>query len=252
MTQNRFGYEWTQYSQILPLYEQQFKVWTVPMQAGDWAGLSVLDAGCGTGRNSYWPLQYGAKKVTAFDVDPRTVAVAKQNLARFPNADVQQHSIYETPWTDAFDFAFSIGVIHHLADPAKAVANLVRATKPGGRILIWVYGKEGHTLLKGLVNGIRRVTCRMPLAVLKALVYPFSFLWWAYMRFLPHSHPYMKQFKTAALWHVHSILFDQLLPEIANYWTREEAMDLFKGLPVEKVEAVWVNEGSWTVWATRK
>lgn len=248
---NRFGYEWSTYSEILPLYETQFEAWTLPITCEGWKGLSVLDAGCGTGRNSLWPLKYGAARVTAFDVDPRTVEVARRNLAQAPNAKVEQHSIYETPYRDEFDLAFSIGVIHHLADPKLAVRKLVEAVKPGGRVLIWVYGWEGYTWAKVLVNTIRRVTCRLPLPLLKVLVYPFSILWWLFMQ-LPWGHPYMKQFRGAELWHVHSILFDQLLPEIANYWTEAESKALFDGLPVESVTATWINRGSWTVVAKKK
>lgn len=251
MTENRFGYEWSRWADIDPLYERQFQEWTTPMIPADWAGLTVLDAGSGTGRNSYWPLRYGAHKVVAFDVDPRTVAVSSRNLSGFPNCEVIQCSIYETPWDGEFDIAFSIGVVHHLVRPVDAVANLVRATKPGGRVMIWVYGKEGHPTLKRVINGIRKITCRLPPPLLSALVYPLSTLWWASMRGLPTTHPYLRQFKKARLWHVHSILLDQLLPETANYWTREEVMALFHGLPVEDVNAIWVNKGSWTVWARK-
>lgn len=69
MAKNRFGYEWTRYADIIPLYERQFREWTTPMTPSDWIGLSVLDAGCGTGRNSYWPLRYGARKVVALGID---------------------------------------------------------------------------------------------------------------------------------------------------------------------------------------
>lgn len=248
---NRFGYEWSTFSEIIPLYETQFRAWTEPISPDSWKGLRVLDAGCGTGRNSIWPIQYGASAVTAFDVDPRTVDVARQNLAKYPNATVRQHSIYELPFHDEFDLAFSIGVIHHLADPRLAVRNLVEAVKPGGRVLIWVYGKEGHTTLKNIVNSIRLVTCRIPLPILNVMTYPLSFLWWVWMQ-IPSNHPYIRQFRGARLWHVHSILFDQLLPEIANYWTKDEAIALFDGLDVDGISATWVNQGSWTIVARKK
>lgn len=251
MAKNRFGYQWSRYPQIIPLYEHQFQAWTHPVQKSEWKGKTVLDAGCGIGRNSYWPIQYGVKHVVAFDEDPRTVAVAKHNLAPFVNCTVEACSIYETPWTDEFDLVMSIGVIHHLADPKKAVRNLVHAARPGGQILVWVYGKEGFTTLKAVINTVRRVTSKLPHACLTALVYPFSFLWWVYMRSMPHRHPYMKQLQSATLWHLHSILFDQLVPEIANYWSKEEALSLFEGLEVEECRAFWVNHGSWTILATK-
>lgn len=244
---NRFGYEWSRYPEIIPLYEEQFRAWTQPIPESAWKGCRVLDAGCGTGRNSLWPLKYGASEVVAFDVDPRTVDVARGNLAGKANARVIQSSIYDIPFENEFDIGFSIGVIHHLPDPKAAVERLVRAVKPGGTVLIWVYGWEGHTLAKVLVDAVRRVTCRVPLPVLNAILTPVSWLLWMGMRILPWRHPYMRQFRSASFRHVHSILFDQLLPEIAHYWKKEEALALFRDCPVRDLAATWTNRISWTV-----
>lgn len=249
---NRFGYEWSKYSRIIPLYEHQFLGWIEPLKPADFKGLRVLDGGCGTGRNSLWPAKYGASQVVAFDVDPRSVGVARNNLAPYANAKVEEHSLYDIPYENEFDLTFSIGVIHHLADPRKAVANLVKAAKPGGRTLIWVYGYEGCTAIKKVVDAVRKVTCKMPLGLLNALTMPFSFLWWTYVKVFPQKHPYHVLLKPCPYWHLHSILFDQLLPEIAFYWKKEEAVALFDGLPVEIEHVTWINKGSWTVIARKK
>jgi hypothetical protein len=58
---DRFGYEWGAYAEILPEYEEQFRRWTVHVAPGDWRDKSFLDVGCGMGRNSYWPMIYGAR-----------------------------------------------------------------------------------------------------------------------------------------------------------------------------------------------
>jgi SAM-dependent methyltransferase len=248
---NRFGYQWSKYNAIVPLYEQQFKSWIYSMQPGDFAGLQVLDAGCGAGRNSYWPLRYGAKEVVAFDVDPRTVAAARHNLAGEERARCVEASIYGIPFESEFDVVFSIGVVHHLAEPRKAMRQLVKAAKPGGKILVWVYGKEGHTFVKNLVDGVRKLTCRIPEPLLNVLVAPLSFLWYFSLKLLPTRHPYLRLLKSAPFWAIHTILFDQLVPDISNYWTQQEAVALFDGLEVENVQSGFCNEGSWTVWATR-
>lgn len=248
---NRFGFEWSKYPEIVPLYEQQFLGWVAPLGPDDFRGKRILDAGCGTGRNSWWPLQYSAAEVVAFDVDPRTVAVARKNLAARTNAKVLERSIYDLEFSNEFDLAFSIGVIHHLADPRRAIARLVEAVRPGGTVLIWVYGKAGYAWVKKLINLLRTVTSRMPLGLLRWLTYPFSLLFYLYIK-LPHRHPYLKRMRPASFWHLHSIVFDQLLPEIANYWTADEAKSLFDGLPIENVAAYDCNAGSWTVIARKK
>ena len=190
--------------------------------------------------------------MVAFDVDPRTLAVARNNLASASNARVMECSLYDMEFSNEFDIAFSIGVIHHLADPRRAVARLVEAVRPGGTALIWVYGKEGYGGVKNLINLMRRVTSHMPLGLLRLLTYPFSCLFYLYIKCLPHKHPYLTLLRPASFWHLHSIVFDQLLPEISNYWTADEAKALFDGLPVEEVTAYDCNAGSWTVMARKK
>ena len=76
---DRFGYEWEAYSEIRPEYEEQFRRWTVHLAPGDWRGRSFLDVGCGMGRNSYWPMTYGARGGVAIDVDDASLAAARKS-----------------------------------------------------------------------------------------------------------------------------------------------------------------------------
>src|SRR5262244_1071022 len=123
---DRFGYEWGRYSGIFPEYEEQFRRWTPHITPAEWRDKIVLDVGCGMGRNSYWTLQYGARSCVAIDVDRNSLHSAKRTLAPFPNAEVREMSAYEIGFTDHFDIVFSIGVIHHLGNPAAAMRNIVK------------------------------------------------------------------------------------------------------------------------------
>jgi len=132
----RFGYSWNHYSGILPEHEEQFRRWSAPLEPSDWAGKRILDGGCGIGRNTYWPMTYGAASALAIDVDQRTLRQARQNLSVFPTAEVRYQSLYEIPQKEEFDIAFSIGVVHHLEFPDRAVTSLAAAVKPGGKVLV--------------------------------------------------------------------------------------------------------------------
>src|SRR5207249_1025372 len=118
---DRFGYEWGAYAEILPEYEEQFRRWTVHLAAQDWRGVSFLDVGCGMGRNSFWPMTYGASEGCAVDIDERSLASARHNLARFPAVQIMRSSAYDLPFTARFGIVFAVGVIHHLEDPARAL-----------------------------------------------------------------------------------------------------------------------------------
>ena len=91
---DRFGYEWDSYDEILPGHEEQFRRWTAPLSPQDWQGKQVLDVGCGMGRNSFWPLTYGAAGGVAVDIDERSLESARRNLRSFPTMQVVRAS----PW----------------------------------------------------------------------------------------------------------------------------------------------------------
>src|SRR3989338_2220717 len=249
---DRFGYEWDTYQKIIPEYEMQFLKWVFTLQKKDFKGKKVLDGGCGIGRNSYWSLKYGAKEAYSFDYDIRTVNVAKSNLREFKNAKVEFGSIYEIPYKNHFDISYSIGVIHHLAEPRKAVSELVKATKKGGKVLIWVYGYEGNEWIVRYVNPIRKITSKLPLFFLHYLAYLFSIPLYAYVRLFNPKHPYFKQLAGFKFWNTHSIVFDQLIPKIANYWKKEESLSLFDNQGLINIQAERVNGNSWSVSGVKK
>lgn len=248
----RFGYEWNRYSKIIPQYEMQFLKWVFPLKKEDFRGKKVLDAGCGIGRNSYWPLVYGAKEVFAFDYDSRTVEVAKRNLAKFKNAKVFYQSIYDLKEKNKFDISFSIGVIHHLERPRLAIKKLVEATKKGGFVLIWVYGYEGNEWIVKYINPLRKITSKLPIFAAHILSYFFSIPLHIFVSIFPQKKPYLKQLSSFRFWHLHSIVFDQLIPKIANYWKKDEALSLFEGRGLKDLCAYRVNENSWTIIGRKK
>lgn len=243
----RFGYEWSEYSEILPIHREQFDRWTAPLSPDDWAGCEFLDVGCGMGRNSYWPLSYGARQGTAIDVDERSLESARRTLAKYPNAQVRKLSAYDIDYRDQFDIVFSIGVIHHLEFPDRAIQKMVSATRPGGRVLIWVYGRENNEWIVRFVDPIRkRVLSRLPIGLLHHLSLLPAFLLWVRLKAWKTRSPYLKLLATMSFRQVRSIVFDQLLPRIANYWSRAEVEALLARANLTDIKLLWVNEMSWT------
>jgi SAM-dependent methyltransferase len=236
-SQERFGYEWDKYSHMTPMYEKLFRGWVYPLQPADFAGKKVLDAGCGMGRNSYFALRYGAASVTAFDLDPRSLAAARRTLKDFPNASVSLQSIYDLSYKDEFDLAFSIGVIHHLERPQEALHNLVRALRPGGTLLVWVYGYEGNEWIVRYVNPVRKyITSRLPLPMVHLLSYFCSVPLYIFVKIFRGPSAYLRQMSAYEFWHIHSIVFDQLIPKVANYWKKGEVEALCEPLELSHLD----------------
>jgi SAM-dependent methyltransferase len=244
----RFGYSWDTYADLLPEHEDQFRRWTAPLQAEDWRGKIFLDAGCGMGRNSYWPLRDGAARCVAIDMDDRTLARARQTLKGFANAEVRRQSIYEIAEENAFDIAFSIGVVHHLADPPAAVARLARAVRPGGKVLVWLYGREGNGWIIWLFNPLRKLLfSRLPLPAVHACSWPLTSLLWLALRPNLSRSPYLRQIRGFSFKHLRAIVFDHMIPRIALYYSCAEAIALLESAGLTDVTANWTNKMSWTV-----
>ncbi|HUO00677.1 MAG TPA: class I SAM-dependent methyltransferase [Bradyrhizobium sp.] len=248
----RFGYEWNEYSEMRPEYEEQFRRWTVHLRPDDWRDKSFLDVGCGMGRNSYWPLRYGASRGVSIDVDRKSLQAARRTLVQFPNASALEASAYDIPFTDEFDIVFAIGVIHHLEHPERALRQMVRAVRPGGRVLIWVYGLENNEWIVNIIDPLRKVLfSRLPIALVHHLsVYPAVGLWCALRMGLSRIE-YFRLLRRLSFRHLRSIVFDQLLPRIANYWSRETVIKLMSDANLKGVQISWVNEMSWSAIATK-
>jgi SAM-dependent methyltransferase len=244
----RFGYEWDSYSELRPEYEVQFRGWTTHLAEADWRDLNFLDVGCGMGRNSYWPMRYGAASGVAIDVDSRSLAAARRNLADFPAVTVRQLSAYDIDYRDRFDIAFSIGVIHHLEFPERAVRAMAAAVKPGGRVLIWVYGRENNEWIVRLVDPLRKALfSRLPIALVHHLALYPSLLLWLGLRLGIGRIAYFQLLRRLPFRHLRAIVFDQMLPRIAHYWPRETAIELLRQAGLFDVQIAWVNEMSWSV-----
>ena len=216
------------------------------------AGQGFSRCRCGMGRNSYWPLKYGATGGVAVDIDERSLESARRNLKPFPGMRVMRASVYDLPFEDRFDFAFSIGVVHHLEYPQRALERMVRTVKPGGRVLIWVYGRENNRWLVSVLDPFRRVLfSRLPIGVAHHLsLYP-AVLMWLLVRLGVRPIEYFRLIRKFDFAHLRAIVFDQMLPRIAHYWPRETVARMMSEAGLVDIRLTWVNQMSWSAIGTR-
>ena len=101
------------------------------------AGGAALEMGCGRGVGAEVILDlFGVGSVDAFDLDPRMVAVARRRLVERRDRVrlwVGSGASIAAP-DETYDAVFDFGIVHHIHDWRRAVAEIARVLKPGGRL----------------------------------------------------------------------------------------------------------------------
>jgi SAM-dependent methyltransferase len=255
-TVDGFGYEWATANPLIHnkrfTSAETFLDFIAPVSETHFRGEVVLDAGCGTGRFSMLAQSFGAKLVVGVDLGS-SVDVAFTNTRKLRNVLIVQADLFELPLRQAFDYAFSVGVLHHTRDPADAFGAVLSKVKAGGSISAWIYGREGNGWVISVLNPIRRhLTSRLPHRVLLVLSYFLTALLYLPLelvyrpvgnnprlggckRFLFYFDYlyFMSQFG----FHEQAvgIVFDQLVPTIAEYIPRDEFQQWFDANGLEDV-----------------
>jgi SAM-dependent methyltransferase len=254
-TADAFGWQWQHFTEMHAEYERQFLDWIRPLQPEDFVGKRVLDAGCGIGRHAFFAARFGAAEVVALDLS-EAVETARDNLAGLDGVHVLQGDILRPPFRAGdpergFDLVYSIGVLHHLPDPRAGFLSLARLVRPGGTMLVWVYGHEGNALVRHVVEPLRRVTTRMSPSLLRAVAWPLSVVLYAAsrvvrgpLRRLP-SGVYVASLRAFSFRQVYSIGFDQLVAPSSRYIRREELAEWFAAAGLEGVQITQRNGNSW-------
>ena len=136
-------------------------------KAGAFKG-SVLEVGTGKGCFALTLAQAG-HSVVNIDISREDQAIAKLNLQYFKVdglVDLRIESAESLSFEDeSFDMIFSVNTIHHLDNPLKVVDELLRVIKPGGKIVLSDFSKQGMNLMdkihlqekKALHNGQERL-----------------------------------------------------------------------------------------------
>jgi ubiquinone/menaquinone biosynthesis C-methylase UbiE len=135
----------------------------VEMPLAELAGKEVLEIGSGAGGHSALFAAHGAR-VTAIDLTPERAQATAEKFRlmgdRAAGCAALEGDAEALPFPDArFDIVYSNGVLHHTNDTERALAEVRRVLKPGGRAVIMLYCKSSwaywinYWLCAGVLTG---------------------------------------------------------------------------------------------------
>jgi ubiquinone/menaquinone biosynthesis C-methylase UbiE len=144
-TAGGFGLEWSTFRQDsssltaaerAAMFDTYFRIF--PWDALPPASIG-MDVGCGSGR---WATLVAPRvgQLHLVDASADALAVARANLSDRANVTFHLASVSELPVADAsLDFAYSLGVLHHVPDTAGALRSIARKLKEGAPFLVYLY-----------------------------------------------------------------------------------------------------------------
>lgn len=260
-TAENFGWQWQHFVQSDELYADQLLGWLAPVTPDFFKGKVVLEGGCGKGRHTQLAAAWGAREVIGVDLSD-AVETAFAATRKLENAHIVQADIYQLPLARSFDYAFSIGVLHHLPDPRAGFRSLASKVKPGGHISAWVYGAENNEWITRFVDPLRekfssKIDRRALLQLSKvptAMLYLATKLVYGPLnrseegkRFARHLfyNDYLNAISNFGWREQHTIVFDHLVAPTSHYLRREEFEAWWQDVNAHDVKIGWHNKNSW-------
>ncbi len=97
---------------------------------------TIADLGAGTGELSA-TLSPFVRRIVAVDASTQMLTAARTRLADASNVDIRHGELESLPIANAeVDAAVMSLVLHHVAEPAKALGEAARVLRPGGRLIV--------------------------------------------------------------------------------------------------------------------
>lgn len=236
--QRSFGAEWQHFEKILPEHEGEFRQYFDVVDLEDLSGARVCDLGCGMGRWSYF-LKDTVRELVLVDFS-EAIFVARRNLRGAKNAVFIMADVTQLPFRSDFaDFAFCLGVLHHL--PLDALEQVRHLSRFAPRLLIYLYSAldsrpRFHQVLLGAVDAVRRAVSGvenpgfrtgftwaatfalyLPIIGIGALVRPLG---------LSNKVPLYEFYRGKSLNRIRQDVYDRFFTSIEQRFSREQILQL--------------------------
>ena len=185
-------------------------------------GKCILDAGCGIGRLASSISSY-AKELVALDFSGGVEEAYILNQMN-PFVHIIQGDIMHLPFRkESFDYAYSKGVLHYVADVRQCLVSLSSVVRPGGALSATIY-PEMTPRFETFNRILRKVSVKLPVA----LIYLLSFL---LIPFLSLTCRWSGMKSRPVAWNERAhMIFNWFASEFQNRASNEEMASRFRAL----------------------
>ncbi|MEK9628580.1 MAG: class I SAM-dependent methyltransferase [Nitrospinota bacterium] len=252
-TVDGFGDEWTRFDQSelsdqerKAIFESYFSVFpweTLPPSA------KGMDVGCGSGR---WAKLVAPKVGHLYCLDPSSALdVARKNLAQNNNCEFIKATVDNIPINDSsLDFAYSLGVLHHIPDTQAGIDACVRKLKPGAPFLLYLYYAFDNkpiwfNFFWQLSDLLRKVISRLPhdlryftSQIFAILVYlPLAKLSWAFekMGFKVENFP-LSAYRNLSFYTMRTDALDRFGTRLEKRFTQNQIQAMMENSGLERIK----------------
>jgi SAM-dependent methyltransferase len=236
-TQFTFGTQWNKFDTLQPEHDREFQEYFDLIGLGDLKNCDAVDFGCGMGRWSFMISNY-CRNIVLTDFS-EAIFAARRLLKSKPNAVFVMADIHNLPFAnDCADFAFSLGVLHHM--PTDCLKEVIGLKRIAPKLLIYLYYALDNrpfyfgtlfqlmNVLRRRVGGMRNESLReffvtgmtaivyMPLIWLATVLRPFR---------LDHYVP-LHTYQGKSFYRIRQDAYDKLLTRVEQRVSRAEVMTL--------------------------
>ena len=196
-------------------------------------GVRVADIGSGSGRIVNMLIAAGAAHVVAVEPSEAVATLERNIAAHGDRVSILNLTGDRLPPGQDLDLVVSIGVLHHIVDPLPAVRAAYGALRPGGKLLVWLYGQEGNEAYLATIGRLRSITKRLPHPALSAASEAMTVAMDVYAALcriikLPMRDYVRNVYARLARDKRKLVIYDQLNPAHAHYYTGAEARALLE------------------------
>ncbi len=140
----------------------------------------VVDCGAGSGAQSRWMAESGARRVIALELSHSVDGVMRANLSHLENVDIIQCNISTPPLRpdSLTDLVLCHNVIHHTQSVERTAQALFRIVRPGGEFVFNCYMRNDKGLLRKIrwsfYRFLRAILSGAPERVLRSYAWSMS------------------------------------------------------------------------------